>query len=610
MGNIIKLLPDHVANQIAAGEVIQRPGSVVKELLENAIDAGATEITIHIKDAGKSLIQIIDNGVGMTETDARMCLERHATSKINQANDLFAIKTFGFRGEAMASIAAVAHLEMKTKPHQADLGTHLIVEGSQITKQEPCNTPAGTSMSVKNLFYNIPARRKFLKSDNAEFRNIIDEFQRVAIPNYNIGFKFFHNNSELFRLPAGTFRQRIVGIFGKSMNQKLVPAEEDTTLVNITGFVGKPEMSKKTRGEQFLFVNHRYIKSNYFNHAIQLAYEKLIPEGYNPSYFINFQIDPKVIDVNIHPTKTEVKFETEKDIFVILRTTVKKALGLHNMVPSLDFSSDIQFSAPPKNRDEVDVPGVIVNPDFNPFKNSSNNFTSKSSIQGWESLFTENEKMHPFNTEQEIYNQSSQTVSSQINLEPEIAAEEQKSFTQFQNKYIVTSIKSGIIIVHQQRAHERILFERYLKALENGKSFSQQQLFPITVDFGSYDTQLIFELKEDLKLLGFDIEQFGKSTFVIHGMPTEANNTDPKPLIENLIEQYKINRDKLTLDKNQNLAVSLARNTSIKVGRKLTSQEMLNLIDELFACEIPFHTPSGKPIVSTLTLAELEKRFE
>lgn len=610
-GNIIKLLPDHVANQIAAGEVIQRPGSVVKELLENAIDAGATEITLNVKDAGKSLIQIIDNGVGMTETDARMSLERHATSKINEANDLFSIKTFGFRGEAMASIAAVSHLEIKTKPHNEELGTHLIIEGSRVTKQEPCSTPSGTSMSIKNLFYNIPARRKFLKSDNAEFRNIIDEFQRVAIPNFQIGFKFYNNDSELFHLPSGTFRQRLVGVFGKTINQKLVPVEETTNLADITGFVGKPEAAKKTRGEQFLFVNNRYIKSNYFHHAITMAYEKLIPEGYNPSYFLNFKIDPKVIDVNIHPTKTEVKFEAEKDIFVILRTTIKKSLGQYNLVPSLDFTSDVQFSAPPKNADEINQPGVFVNPEFNPFKENQNNSSRKSSsISGWETIFPKSEEINQFSFESEIFNQQPTTVSSKINVENEVAAEDRKGFFQIHNKYILSSINSGLMVIHQQRAHERILFEKFLQALDNRQGYSQKQLFPVTVDFSSYDTNIIKELSEDLKMLGFDIEEFGKNTFVINGMPTEAQNADPKPLLENLVEQYKINRDKLTLDKRQNLAVSLARNTSIKVGRKLSTEEMANLIDELFACELPYHTPSGKPIVNSISIDELEKRFE
>lgn len=611
MANLIKLLPDHVANQIAAGEVIQRPGSVVKELLENAVDSGADDITVNIKDAGKSLIQIIDNGCGMGEADVRMSIERHATSKIADAQDLFSIKTFGFRGEAMASIAAVSHMEIKTKPHDKEVGTILVVEGSKINKQEPCSTSSGTSTSVKNLFYNIPARRKFLKSDNAEFRNIIDEFQRIALPNVNISFKLVHNNNELFHLPKGSFRQRVVGVFGKNINQKLVPAKEETSLVNINGFIGKPEAAKKTRGEQFLFVNNRYIKSNYFHHAVQLAYEKLIPEGYHPSYFLKLDIDPAVIDVNIHPTKTEVKFEAEKDIFVILRTTLKKALGQHNLVPSLDFSSDVQFSAPPKDRSDLDTPGVIVNSDFNPFKQKGNNQQPRSkSISGWETFFPKSEDINQFSFENDFFEKGETRIGSKINAESEITAEEEKSFFQIHRKFILSPIKSGVMVIHQQRAHERILFEKYLQNLEEGKSYSQQQLFPVNVEFSNYDFNLLKELKEDLKMLGFDIEEFGKNTFIVNGVPAEVNETDPKPLIESVVEQYKINRDKLTLGKKENLAVSLARNTSIKVGRKLAQEEMANLIDELFGCSLPYHTPSGKTVVHTITTNELEKRFE
>lgn len=607
MDNIIKLLPDHVANQIAAGEVIQRPGSVVKELLENAIDAGAKNIILNIKDAGKSLIQIIDDGKGMTETDARLCLERHATSKITKADDLFTIDTFGFRGEAMASIAAVARMEIKTKPEKEGLGTRLVVEGSRVTIQEPSNTPTGSSISVKNLFYNIPARRKFLKSDASEFRNIIDEFQRVAIPNFDLSFKLMHNDNELFNLPKSSFRQRLIGVFGKAINQKLVPVSEDTTIVKTEGFIGKPESSRRTRGEQFLFVNGRFIKSNYFHHAIVASYDNLIPEGNHPSYFLLLNIDPKEIDVNIHPTKTEIKFEDEKEIFIILKTTLRKSLGQHNLVPSLDFNSKVQFAPPPQTRQEVNKPGVIVNPDFNPFGGSGSNAQVKT--EDWESFFPKTEDITQISFENDI-EFAKTTVGSQINIDSAEKEYDDNACYQLHRRYIITHVKSGLMMIHQQRAHERILFERYETVLENKKGFSQQQLFPSTIELGTYDANLVKDLNEELQLLGFDIAEFGKNTFVINGLPSEASNADPKTLIENLIEQYKINRDKLTLDKRRNLAVSLARNTSIKSGRKLNQQEMSTLIDELFGCDMPYTTPSGKNIINMMELSDIEKNFD
>ena len=534
MPDIINLLPDSVANQIAAGEVIQRPASAVKELLENAIDAGATDIKLILKDAGRTLIQIIDNGSGMSETDARMCFERHATSKIKKADDLFKITTMGFRGEAMASIAGVSQVEMKTKRAEDQLGTQIEIEGSELKSQTSCACPKGTSISVKNLFFNVPARRNFLKSDSVELRHIIEEFQRVAIAHPEIALSLHHNNSELFHLEKGTLRQRLVGIFGDSYNQRLVPVHEDTTIVNVTGFIGKPEFARKTRGEQFFFVNNRFIKSSYLHHALQNAYDLLLPKDAFPSYFINMEIDPKTIDVNIHPTKTEIKFEDERSVYTIMRSAVKQSLGKYNIAPSLDFEQETSIAIPQnKSREEVlmNPPKIKVDKNYNPFEvEERKSSPSRPPLQGGEKKKVENYYETPIafekaisNTQQEFALPLKGTTEKSEGWEqssgggPEFNIEGEKtsktSAYQLHNKYILAHIKTGMIVIDQQAAHERILFENYLEMVEKHKGVSQQQLFPQTLEFSACDTAIMKELQDELHGLGFDINEFGKNTF-------------------------------------------------------------------------------------------------
>lgn len=620
MPDIIQLLPDSVANQIAAGEVIQRPASAVKELLENAVDAGSTSIRLIVKDAGKTLIQVMDNGCGMSVTDARMCFERHATSKIRKADDLFAIRTMGFRGEALASIAAIAQVEMKTRKHEEELGTKLIIEGSEVKEQEPCSCPAGTSIAMKNLFYNVPARRNFLKSDGVELRHIIDEFQRVALPNYHIAFTLHHNNTELFHLEPGTLRQRVVAIFGSQYNQRLVPVDEETNILKVAGYVGKPEFARKTRGEQFFFINKRFIKNAYLHHAVQGAYEELMPSDSFASYFLMMDIDPKTIDINIHPTKTEIKFEDERSVYAILRSAIKRALGQYNIAPTLDFEQEMSFDVPyrPKN-EPVETPGIFVNPEFNPFEQEikketkaystshrndypSDNYINKSGRNNWEELYA-----IAGNSIQQEENEQ-QTISTNWDNE---AYEGSKKITyQLHNKYILTHIKSGFMVIDQQRAHERILYERCMDALEKQKASSQQELFPQTVEFNAADADLVKELKEEITSLGFDIREFGKQTFIIHGLPSDAPGVNAKDLLEGIIEHYKMNLSELKLDKRENLARSMARNMAIRPGKSLSTQEMNALIDELFACQLPYASPSGKPTITTFTLDDLDRRFK
>lgn len=589
--DIIQLLPDHVANQIAAGEVIQRPASAVKEMLENAIDSGADNIQLIIKDAGKTLIQVVDNGCGMSETDARMSFERHATSKIREANDLFSIRTMGFRGEAMASMAAIAHVELKTKPHSSDLGTKIIIEGSEIQTQENCAAPNGTSVAIKNLFYNVPARRNFLKSDQVELKHIIEEFQRVALAHPDISMSMHHNTQELFHLAKGALRQRIVGIFGNKYNEKLVPVEEETNLVHISGFVGKPEFARKTRGEQYFFVNKRFIKSGYLHHAVTAAFEELIPKGFHPSYFLFFEVDPQLIDVNIHPTKTEIKFEDEKAIYAIIRSCVKRALGQHNIAPSLDFNRDPSFDNITPSGKEVSAPTIKVDTAYNPFKeNKVHNKPQQKNTAGWEQLFENIPSAH--------------TQPKQVLIEQEVEEKIQISY-QLHGQYILSPIKSGLMIIHQQRAHERILYEHFM-ALGDQQAHSQQLLFPQNVELNMSDMELVKGMETEIKQLGFDFEVINKSNIAIQGIPSESQDENIQELFEDFLEQFKHNAELETKDK---LARALAKSMSIKKGRKMNNTEMHLLIDELFACQMPNTTANGKPTLITLTLEELAKKF-
>lgn len=613
MPDIIHLLPDSVANQIAAGEVVQRPSSAVKELMENAIDAGATNIQLIIKDAGKTLIQVIDNGKGMSDTDARLAFERHATSKIQSANDLFSIKTMGFRGEALASIAAIAQIELKTKLQEQTLGTQIIIEGSELKSQEVCQFSNGTSIAVKNLFFNVPARRNFLKSDILEFNHICEEFIRLAIINPSISFSLHHNNKLIYQLDKSIQKQRIVNILGKAYNEKLIPVNQETNIVKFSGFIGKPEFAKKTRGEQYFFVNNRFFKHAYFYHAIENAFQELLPEKAFPTYFINFDIDPKEIDINIHPTKTEIKFLDEKTIYALLRSAVKQSIGKFNLSPTLDFEVEqsLTLNPPPKNY-ELKPPVIKINPEFNPFdKKNSFSYQSKpqtdreiSNQHNWEKLYEESKNQILFkresideNEEAEIKNTETENNSS-------------ATFFQLQNKYIVSSIKSGLLVIDQQRASERILFEEFTESISNKANYSQQQLFPQTIVFTHTDAELIKELKTDLYHLGFDINEFGLNTFIVNGCPAEWVNENPQHIIEGMLENYKRNLSDLKVDSKINLALSMAKNMAVKYGKKLEKEEIQNLIDKLFACRLPYHSPSGKKILYTITMDEISEKLK
>jgi len=601
MSDLIQLLPDHVANQIAAGEVIQRPASAVKELIENAVDAGATNIKLIVKDAGRTLIQVVDNGCGMSDTDARMSLERHATSKIKKADDLFSIRTMGFRGEAMASMAAISHLELKTKLHQNDLGTKLIVEGSELKSQESCATNNGTSISIKNLFFNVPARRNFLKSDNVELKHIMDEFQRMALAHPECAMSFFQNDKEVFNLPSSLLKQRIVGIFGNKYNEKLVPVKEETSLVTVNGFVGKPEFSRKTRGEQFFFVNQRFIKSGYLHHAIGNAFQDLIADKHHPSYFLFFDIDPKFIDVNIHPTKTEIKFEDEKSIYAIVRSCVKRALGVHNIVPSLDFEKDPAFdNIPTSNKTEFKQPSIKVDSSYNPFEEKKKTESTyspppKVKTENWEQLFEQLPTPNKDNAPSEVLEKSW----------GENTEETDKTIFQLNNRYIVSSIKSGLMVMHQQRAHERILYEYYLK-MQHKEGPSQQLLFPKTIELTPSDIAIVKTISDELLNMGFRFDYLNKNSIVVLGTPSDIEIDNLDNVIEELIEQFK---NESTIEKHDNLSRTLAKSMSIKSGRKLNQEEMHSIIDNLFACQIPNTTANGKPTLITLTLEELAKKF-
>ena len=584
--DIIQLLPDHVANQIAAGEVIQRPASAVKEMLENALDAGSAEIKLYVKDAGKTLLQVVDNGSGMSETDVRMCFERHATSKIKNADDLFAIQTMGFRGEAMASIAAIAHVEVNTKLTNNELGSHLIIEGSEIKTHDDCATANGTSIKVKNLFYNVPARRNFLKSDTVEMRHITEEFTRIALANPKIKMQLFHNNNEIFHLSKGNFRQRIVNIIGGKKNETLVPIEEETSVVSIDGFIGKPESAKRTRGEQYFFVNGRFIKNHYLHHAVSKAFEDLIPSNYFPSYFINLQIDPKLIDINIHPTKTEIKFEDEQAIYAIMRACVKRSLGKYNIAPTLDFSQELSFDISPSISKTATLkePQIKVDTSYNPFGKIEN--------------FTPTEQYIP---------QETQVETRQLNTHFKIE-NNSSEVMQIGNKYIAFPTEQGMVLLHQRRAHKRILFEYFSSVLANNKGQSQQLLFPKEIHLNKQDIAVINHLQADLLSVGFSFEIKEDDCIAILGIPPECQEENLQFVIEHLIEQHK-NNEQLQTNQNNSLAISLALSLAINEHKKLSNEEMLALKTELLKCKTPSICPLGKVTLINLQTADLEKYF-
>ncbi|QTN39531.1 DNA mismatch repair endonuclease MutL [Cryomorphaceae bacterium] len=603
MTDIIQVLPDRVANQIAAGEVVQRPASLVKELLENSIDAGATEISLIVRDAGRTLVQVVDNGKGMSTADARLCFERHATSKIKDAEELFRICTKGFRGEALASIAAVAHVELRTKRTEDELGTTVTISGSEVSSEEPAQAPDGTSISVKNLFYNIPARRNFLKSDKVELKHIIDEFERVALAHPDIAFDLHHNDHELFRLRRDVLRKRIVDVFGTKFNERLVPVEEETDVVVVQGFVGKPEHARKTRGEQFFFVNSRFIKNPYLNHAVSSAFEGLIPEGHHASYFLYLEVDPQTIDVNIHPTKTEIKFEDERAIYAILRSAIRKSLGQYNIAPSLDFERETSFDdIPLKPSGPVRMPTIEVDPDFNPFDTSEER-GGQAGASGRRPQTHHNQ----FDWTAAYAQDSAPQVEEQ-----QLSLEESKSVMAYQlhGKYILTHIKSGFMIIDQNRAHQRILFEQFQKSLGRQNSVTQQLLFQQTIELGAGDLSLLEEHEETLRQLGFDLERFGGQSIVVRGIPPGVREADVQGLIETLLDDLKNHRDDLGRGNTDRVAGFMARNLAIRSGASLEKEEMHQLVDELFACEQPFVAPNGKSVLITLSLDELDKRFQ
>lgn len=619
MPDIIKLLPDHVANQIAAGEVVQRPASVVKELLENAVDAKATQIKLIVKDSGKTLLQVIDNGIGMSTTDARLSFERHATSKITSAEDLFQLHTKGFRGEALASIAAIAHVELKTKRTEDEIGTAIKIEGSEVLSQEAVVTPTGTSISVKNLFYNIPARRNFLKSNQVELRHIVDEFHRVVLAHPTITFTLLNNGAEMFQLQNSNLKQRIVSVFGGKTNEKLVPVNEETPIVSVTGFIVKPEFAKKSRGEQFFFVNNRYIKSGYLHHAVVNAFEGLLKDGSQPGYFLFLEVDPKSIDINIHPTKTEVKFDDEHTLYAMLRSAVKHSLGQFNVAPVLDFDRDKTLDTPYEYRNKgANIPQIEVDRDFNPFKEEvaisqkKSSFTfKKEKAPAWESLYSglNDERL---NTAVESENLleievESDEVSSEIFSENEIKTAYQ--FFQLQNKYIVFPVKDTLYFINQQAAHERILYEGLLKNITVKEAASQQLLFPLELTFSSLEIALITEVKEQLQNTGFGFERIDKSAVVINGIPVNVAQSQVRGILDKLIDDLQNEVPDSSFSQNDVLAKSLATSLSVKSGVALNKEQQEYIISSLFACKEPSISPRNKRTFITVFSNEIENRF-
>jgi DNA mismatch repair protein MutL len=602
MADVIKLLPDSVANQIAAGEVIQRPASIVKELMENSVDAGAGNIRVIIKDSGKTLVQIIDDGSGMSETDARLSFERHATSKITSAQDLFAIRTKGFRGEALASIAAVAMVELRTRKKDDETGTLIIINGSRVESQEPCSCPEGSSFSVKNLFFNIPARRKFLKSDNTEMRHIVNEFQKIVLAHPEIKFSLYHNDSEVYNLVPGNLRQRIAGVFGKQINQELITIDTDTTLVSLKGFIGKPETARRTYGEQFFFVNNRFMKHPYFHKAVAEAYQNILPAEAIPSYFIFMEADPASIDVNIHPTKTEIKFEDERAIWQILMASVREALGRFNIVPSIDFENEALVDIPVKSSSSgmPEMPGIKINPEFNPFDNEVPESGRQSYFERFERGKSDNwEKLYSAFNKDEAVNRQNEKIT-----------ETARKFLHIKGKYIVCPVISGLMLIDQKKAHERILYEKYIDCLSNGESVSQVDLFPVTIEMNPSDLLLIREIEEELILLGFRFQYPDSKNLTINGRPSGTGNSDPVEMMEILLEDYKNSQSDPSSGAKEKVAAAMASASAIPYGKTLSSGEMENLFDTLFACRAPNYSPKGKPVITIITLEEIDKRFK
>ena len=629
MSDIIRLLPDSVANQIAAGEVIQRPASVIKELVENAIDAGAGHIDVSVTDAGKTCIQVIDNGKGMSETDARLAFERHATSKIREASDLFALRTMGFRGEALASIAAVAEVELRTRQHGEELGTSILISGSKVEKQEPVACPEGSNFIVRNLFFNVPARRKFLKSNQTELSNIISEFERIALVNPEVSFTFHHNGTEILNLPAIQLRQRIMGVFGKKLNQDLLSLDIDTTMVNIHGFIGKPETARKKGARQFFFVNGRYMRHPYFHKAVADAYEHLIPVGEQVSYFIYFDVDPANIDVNIHPTKTEIKFENEQAIWQILSAAVKETLGRFNAVPSIDFDTEGMPDIP-----AIDMAGSIGNelpptsydPSYNPFNQSSSivppsSYSSASKKRTeWEPFYqglerktrTVEEDVSPF-SEENVFSGKFHEDAEEATIYDEhpdaVITEKAAQHYQYKGTYILTSVKSGLMIIDQHRAHVRILYDKYMDQIQKHVGLSQRMLFPDMIHFSPSEVPVLEEIMDDLTSLGFELSPLGGGTYSINGVPADIEGLNPEQLITNIVHSAIEKGCKVKEEVQSMIALSMARASAIVAGQVLSNDEMNALVDGLFSAPAPNYTPDGKTVLALMNDDDIEKLF-
>ena len=623
MSDIINLLPENIANQIAAGEVIQRPASAVKELLENAVDAGATEIKLFVNDAGKALIQVIDNGKGMSETDARMSFERHATSKIKNIDDLFHIKTMGFRGEALASIAGVAQVELKTKKQGESVGTCIEIENSVVISQEPVATPEGTNIAMKNLFFNVPARRNFLKSNSSELRHIVDEFIRVSMAFPDIFFSLTSNGQEVFHLERGSLKQRIIQILGNNYNAKLVSVKEDTDYLNIYGFVGKPETAKKTRGDQYFFVNNRFIKSAYLNHAVMNAFSDMIAKDSFPMYTLFIDLDPSSLDINVHPTKQEIKFEDEKIIYAFVQSAVKHALAQYSVTPTLDFELDASI----QQSDAISKPftadkqnSAATSSLYNTFtqKNQAHFINSKSDLEYWNASFPEVQKaiqekrdISPLQNEiQKPANNFSSYLKEkdvqQIKINKKPSSEE---FIQVHKSFIIAENENGFIVIHQQNAHERILYERFVNAMKGKPIAIQRSLFPVTIELTPADAVLMNELLTDLNLLGYQVEPFGNNTFVIQGSPADVSDGNEKASLEKMLEQYKHFSMDASFSKREKLLRSMAWQQSVKAGTTLATKEITSLVESLFICEICNTTPNGKPVFLEFKKDELDKMF-
>ena len=620
MSDIIRLLPDSVANQIAAGEVIQRPASVIKELVENAIDSGAVNIHVLVTDAGRTCIQVVDDGKGMSSTDARLAFERHATSKIREASDLFALKTMGFRGEALASIAAVAQVDLKTRQESEELGTLVSIAGSKIEGQETVSCPKGSNFSVKNLFFNVPARRKFLKSNQTELSNILTEFERIVLVHPEVAFTLHHNDVELFNLPASSLRQRIIGVFGKKLNQQLLSVEVTTTLIKISGFIAKPETARKKGAHQYFFVNGRYMRHPYFHKAVTEAYEQLIPVGEQVSYFIYFEVDPANIDVNIHPTKTEIKFENEQPIWQILAAAVKESLGKFNAVPSIDFDTEGMPDIPVFEQSlPNDFPKTNFNPAFNPFESSSGGSYSRPKVE-WESLYNglpsaeRQSKMNmmpdteDFSSFQEA--ESAVTPSNLLYEEHEDVVEKGTQHYQFKGRFIITSVKSGLMIIDQQRAHVRVLFDKYLEQIKKKQGFSQRVLFPEMLQLPASEAAILLEIMDDLYAIGFDVADLGGGSYAINGVPSGIDGLNPVQLLQDMVHTAMEKGCDVKDEVHSMLALTLAKSAAIVYGQVLSNEEMVQLVDSLFACPTPNYTPDGKTVLTVISEEEVEKFFK